>query len=494
MLFQPSRPDRVLWDSWLFFHAGYYHLFYQQKVAGERHTFAVGHAISEDLVRWTEVEPAYVRGPAGAWDSGPLRTGTTVRHGDRFYLINGAAQDHVDMLGVSTSTDLLHWEKHPGNPVSVPDPRWYEADPATCPVGNVAWRDPCVVPDGDGYLALLCARRATGPVSGRGTIATLRSRDLLHWEAGPPLEAPPEFVVLEVPDLFELAGRWFLLHSTTPRFGIRTTTADPNLAAGTHVLWAERREGPYTRPPRDVLIGSPVELTSVWVCRTVETPLGRLAYYLNAYPEPLGGGAPRGMLGLPKGLAADDQGLRLRYLPILEPYRGEPLLPPLRARAWRTPRETPGEWTVTDEAAEGRVAIGTSALPLEAEATDFLLTATATLVAGRAMGIGFRLDRLGTGLAVILDMQAGTVEVAELALVPCGAVWRPLARRQTALRPGAPLPLRLIALGDVVEVFLDDDLLLSVVAPGRAGSGLALLADDARIRVEDLCAWPLQIG
>ncbi|HET8630905.1 MAG TPA: hypothetical protein VFL91_26085 [Thermomicrobiales bacterium] len=494
MLFQTSRPDRALWDCWLFPHEDRYHLFYQQKRAGERDTTAVGHAVSTDLVRWADVEPAYVKGEGDAWDAGPLRTGTTVRRGDRFYLVNGAAQGGVDKLGVSVSDDLLHWTKYPGNPVSAPDPRWYEADPATGPLDNVAWRDPCILPDGDGYIAYLCARRATGPVSGRGTVATLRSPDLLRWEAGPPLDVPACFVMLEVPDVFELDGRWFLLHSTTPRFGGRLQTSDPDLVAGTHVLWAERRDGPYTRPPRDVLIGSRMELTSAWVCRTVATPFGRLAYYLNAYPQPFGVGAPRGSLGLPKLVAADDRGLRLRYLPLLDPFRGDPLVPPLAAAPCDPRRERPGVWAIGDGAAEGRVAIGTDALALRGEAPDFMLIATVTVLAGRGAGLGFRLDDRGIGLGVILDVEAGSVGVVELARVACGVAWRPLAQRQVPLRPDTPLSLRVIALRDVVEVLLDDDLLLSVVAEGRAGGGLALVADDAHVRVADLRVWPLRVA
>jgi len=491
MLFQPPPDERVLWDAWLFPHAGEYHLFYQQKRAGERQTIAVGHAITTDFVHWREVAPAYLRGEEGSWDHGPLRTGTTIGAHGRFYLLNGAAEGHVDKVGVSISDDLLTWEKYPGNPVSVPDPRWYESDPVTCAVGNVAWRDPCIFPDGDGFLALLCARGKSGPAGGRGTVATLRSADLLRWETGPPLDVPAEFAMLEVPDLFSLDGRWFLLHSTTPRFGTRFATGEPDLAAGTHVLWAERREGPYTRPPRDVLIGSPVALSSAWVCRTVDSPLGRLAYYLNAYPEPLGGGPPRGSFGLPKGLATDERGLRLRYLPILEPFLGAPLAPPLAALDLTGERERPGEWHIADGVAEGLVAIGTSVLPLRAEATDLLLTARVTIEAGRAAGIGLRLDRYGYGIVVILDVRMGTIEIAEVALGTSGAVWSTMARRSAALRPGVAADLRVIFLNEVIEVFLADDLLLSIVAAGRSGRALALLADDARVRFADLSLRPI---
>jgi len=40
MLFQPPPAEHALWDAWLFPHAGEYHLFCQQKRAGERQTIA----------------------------------------------------------------------------------------------------------------------------------------------------------------------------------------------------------------------------------------------------------------------------------------------------------------------------------------------------------------------------------------------------------------------------------------------------------------------
>ncbi|HEX2514626.1 MAG TPA: hypothetical protein VH257_07960, partial [Chloroflexota bacterium] len=284
MLYEPARPDRYLWDTWLVPAEGRYHLFHMQKVAGEPDSLEIGHAVSEDLVRWTMLDPALTLGPPDAWDRFRFRTGTVVAHGGRYHLFYGAAPDMIDRVGVATSTDLVRWERYAGNPIAQADPRWYEHDATSRPTGTVAWRDPCVLRDGEGWVMYLAARLAQGPPGGRGTIATLRSRDLLRWEAGPPLEVPPGYAVMEVPDVFELDGRWFLLHSTTHRMGTRFPTCDPALTAGTFVLWAERREGPYTRPPRDVLVGSPAHRMTAYVCRTVETPLGRLAYYHNAYP------------------------------------------------------------------------------------------------------------------------------------------------------------------------------------------------------------------
>jgi hypothetical protein len=400
----------------------------------------------------------------------------------------------IDRVGVATSTDLVGWERYPGNPVAVADARWYEHDATARPNGAVAWRDPCVLRDGDGWVMYLAARLNSGPPGVRGTVATLRSRDLLRWDVGPPLDVPRAYAVMEVPDVFELDGRWFLLHSTSHRMGTRFPTCDPNLTAGTFVLWSRRREGPYERPPRDVLVGSPAHRMTAYVARTAETPLGRIAYYHNVYPPPGDGGArrPRGSVALPKALAVDEQGLTLRYLPLLEPYRGAALAPPLLAAESPAPPPS-GDWRLEGDAAAGRAASGTAACRLRGVALDVLLTATVTIEAGQAAGLGVRIDDRGRGLAVILDARAGSVEVAALTLSAAGADRRSLAARAAPVRRGAPLPLRLVVLRDTLEVFLDDALLLSVVAEGYGAGGVALLAEDARVRFEHLAVHALAV-
>ena len=51
MLYEPTRSDRYLWDTWLVPAKGRYHLFHMQKVAGEPDSLEIGHAVSDDLVR-----------------------------------------------------------------------------------------------------------------------------------------------------------------------------------------------------------------------------------------------------------------------------------------------------------------------------------------------------------------------------------------------------------------------------------------------------------
>ena len=247
---------------------------------------------------------------------------------------------------------------------------------------------------------------------------------------------------MEVPDVFELDGRWFLLHSTSHRMGSRFPTCDPDLTAGTFVLWARDPQGPYERPPRDVLVGSPAHRMTAYVARTAETPLGRIAYYHNAYPPPDDGTArrPRGSVALPKALAADERGLTLRYLPLLEPYRGVALAPPLAAAPAPASGLPPGDWTLDGDGAGAASRTAPAACLLRGRRRDLLLTTTLTIEAGQAAGLGLRVDARGRGLAVILDARAGSVEVAALTLSATGAVWRALAARAAPVRRGRRWP------------------------------------------------------
>jgi hypothetical protein len=55
------------------------------------------------------------------------------------------------------------------------------------------------------------------------------------------------------------------------------------------------------------------------------------------------------------------------------------------------------------------------------------------------------------------------------------------------------VPLRLVIARSVVDVFVDDELVLSVVAEGYHAGTLALIADDARVRFDSMRATRLAL-
>jgi len=248
-------PDRWIWDFWLVAAGDLVHVFYLQAPrslgdANLRHAnSSIGHAVSADLVHWQPVADALHPSPATAFDDFATWTGSVLRHDERWHLLYTAASHAEDGLvqriGHAVSDDLMAWHRDRG-PVLEAAPRWYaQLDRADWP--DLAWRDPWLLADpaGGGFHAYLTARAAGGGDRlGRGVVARATSRDLVQWAAQPPVTAPMGFGQMEVPQVLEAGGRWYLLFSTDTgtqgemRRAARTGT-------GTYYLIGDGPEGPF---------------------------------------------------------------------------------------------------------------------------------------------------------------------------------------------------------------------------------------------------------
>jgi beta-fructofuranosidase len=214
-----------VWDFWLADDGRDFHLFFLQAPRdlgdpdARHHHVCVGHAASSDLRDWT-VRCDAIRPAAGpAFDDIGTWTGSVIRGSDgtwfMFYTgIGSAERARKQRVGLATSGDLEHWTRYPGSPVSESDPRWYEQLQDALP--GEAWRDPWVFadPGGDGWHMLLTARSREGPADQRGVLGYARSRDLVRWQAQPPLSRPGSgFGHLEVPQAELVDGRPLLIFS-----------------------------------------------------------------------------------------------------------------------------------------------------------------------------------------------------------------------------------------------------------------------------------------
>ncbi|MBW9111705.1 family 43 glycosylhydrolase [Microbacterium trichothecenolyticum] len=249
-------PDSWVWDYWFADDGERYHLFflYASRALHDpeaRHYRAsVGHAVSTDLVEWTQVADALVRSDAPAFDELATWTGSVVRHPDgtwfMFYTGATLAADgkNVQRIGYATSTDLFTWTKA-GAPVLEATGPWYEK------LSSGAWhdeafRDPWVFadPDGNGWHMLITARAPEGPVDGRGVVGHAWSADLRTWELREPLSAPTAdgFGQLEVLQAEIVDGRPVLLFSCLKE---QSTASRRAAAAGTWAVPAESLLGPF---------------------------------------------------------------------------------------------------------------------------------------------------------------------------------------------------------------------------------------------------------
>jgi beta-fructofuranosidase len=249
-------PGSWVWDFWFADDGDRYHLFflYASRALHDpdaRHYRAsIGHAVSTDLVEWTQVADALVRSDAPAFDDLATWTGCVVRHPDgtwfMFYTGSRLAAEgkNIQRIGYATSPDLETWTKS-GEPVLEASAPWYET------LSSGAWhdeafRDPWVFadPDGGGWHMLITARAADGPVDGRGVVGHAWSADLRNWELREPLSRPSAggFGQLEVTQVEMIEGRPVLIFSCQDE---HAAPARRGTATGTWAVPAESVVGPF---------------------------------------------------------------------------------------------------------------------------------------------------------------------------------------------------------------------------------------------------------
>jgi beta-fructofuranosidase len=209
---------------------------------------SLGHAVSTDLVEWREQPPVLGPDYANPLDNWQPWTGCAVWHGGRgylYYTMRGDAEPGVQRIGLATSLDGYAWQRHPGNPVIEPDPRWYASRLRPTP-GTVDCRDLVVVPNpAGGWLGFYATRQPGEELPETSVIACVASTDLIHWEHRPPAFAPGKYACIEVPDVFQLDGRWYMTCLTGEWYGNRGIFADPWAVGGTIYAVSDRPDGPY---------------------------------------------------------------------------------------------------------------------------------------------------------------------------------------------------------------------------------------------------------
>jgi beta-fructofuranosidase len=126
-----------------------------------------------------------------------------------FYTGHKLGSDSPQTICHATSSDLVHFQKNPANPILRPTSQFEMVD----------WRDPFLLwnEEEQAYWMLIACRLRTGPKWRRGCIALATSPDLIRWSVEPsPLYAPMNTYCPECPEcpkLFELKGHWYLVYS-----------------------------------------------------------------------------------------------------------------------------------------------------------------------------------------------------------------------------------------------------------------------------------------
>ncbi len=185
-----------------------HHLFYQHNPNepdwGDIHW---GHAVSKDLVYWTDL-PIALLPTVGTPDEGGCFSGCAVDDGGTPTLLyTGFVNDEQAQCLATSRDQLVTWQPDPNNPILAGAPLEMRAEDFRDPF---VWREAAIW-----YMVL-----GTGKKTGGGAALLYRSKDLRKWEyLHPLLEGRLEETgeVWECPNFFPLGDKYVLIVSVWPR-------------------------------------------------------------------------------------------------------------------------------------------------------------------------------------------------------------------------------------------------------------------------------------
>lgn len=192
----------------MIFYKGQCHFFYQYNpYAPHWGTMHWGHAVSDDMIKWTHLPPALVPNEPYERELGCF-SGTAIEDRGLLYLMYTAAASEVQQQCLAFSEDGLYFEKVKSNPV-IPCDNQPEGG------SHRDFRDPKVFKH-DGIFYCIVG----GNIDGKGNLLLYRSDDLMSWRYighlfEPQGHIPSPFFnvdgVCECPDYFVIDGEEVLL-------------------------------------------------------------------------------------------------------------------------------------------------------------------------------------------------------------------------------------------------------------------------------------------
>ena len=387
--------------------------------------------VSTDGVTWTAVALPGVKG-AGLW---PVCGGVDARSADLFC---------TDQKGAVIPVMVREGSILPGEPFRPVEsaPHWYEAPPD--PHDQVMVRDTRT----EIYRAFFCARRNAGRhPERRGCIGVATSRDMRDWNPEPPVFAPNRYPQLFSPHVVSEGGHTVLFYATRETGNVRAL----------RFAIAPSLEGPYERLEPDLLACDVRP-----VMQTVRLGPRRLVFFGRAVP----GETPSGSLSRPGQIDFRPDGRPfVRFCDLLLGLMG------------RTLFET--------EASLSSGEILVRMLPHHG--SDFRLSARVRSLGAKSVALLCRTTLAGRdNITLWLEFGTGAMTLRR------GVNGRLLARARRTLLPGTTYRLSLWAEGGFVDVYLDDEWVLTGPTEGRRAGSFGLAVAEGEGRFDDVSAQTIE--
>ncbi|RYH11773.1 glycosyl hydrolase [Tropicimonas sp. IMCC6043] len=463
------------------YHDGRYHLFH---LVLPNHDF-IAHAVSKDGMTWRRVRNALFVGDPGSWDDDMLWTMHVSPDPEQpgawrmFYTgLSRAEYGRVQRVGLARSEDLYTWTKDEsaGYPLEISG-AWYES---RVDEGRkwVSFRDPFFYRDaesGAGYL-LAAARTKDGPIIRRGCVGVARETAPDQFEFESPLHRPGLYDDVEVPNLIEIGGRFYLIGS------IREDTK-------IHYWYADDLRGPFWNFSDNVLL--PKGNYAGRICRCGDKVL---LFNFFQRPEIVNGREVIArLLPPPKELVADDRG---RLIPTsfygfdeLVRDRFRVTGPAEFSTLFRNPHAT-----ISDGGGEVHVSCesGYEAFLVPGEHENFRLRARLQLEGIGKCGLVLRVSEEGDGYFLALDLVQGYAQLRRWGANPNAEFEH--AFNFATLQSGSFLShdprkiwdIEIVAHGSYLEFSMNGQVTLCVADETYGCGRLGFYTESAKIRLEDI--------
>lgn len=490
------------WDTWFIpdHRTGQVHAFYLQcrRPDGdrcEREADSLGHAVSSNLLDWTELPPVLPPMPKGQVGDLQSWTGSTIECNGTYYMFytlrSSRDQYRIQSIGMAESPDLYNWTPYPGNPIITPDSRWYNTEESPSVHGLVCCRDLMVVKHDKrpGWFGVFATRIVSEEIQQGAAFAGAYTEDFHYWEQTAPVFRAPDgkYSIVEMPDLYKLGDKWVLTFLEDNLYGNRDVLGNSYSTCGTVYALSDTLEGPYVEPEDNLLLASMGY--NGFSARTVDFQGKK--YVLYSRGERLQENEQKpvmGSLSTPKEVRLKEGQPRYFYAESLmcdkvsDRIRFDGVPERVKHNIYY---ENEGRWTRDSGVLMGEIGYSWCRYCFEPCMTDYALLANVTLDNCVAAGLSIRQStdqrNAMTALCVYLDAERQCVAAASLPRFQISDM------RPWKVERGKSYHLRVVTIGDYVEFYIDDELVLQFISyVGEKGGSAGLFLDRGRACYENV--------